>query len=164
MQLWWILGYFMQAMNSKCPKIMHENLMTRIKQKRKVNVNRTQYLFTSQIRPAAQSSAGGGRSGASGRGDGAVRYNVRQQLHNSIDSELSTLRKIEGGLRQFFVRGSWSCFAWSRFSHPSQDKTIVTIDLKWLTQKFQASLLPNKTSPSKPHSMCYFHINRQWGQ
>ena len=80
--------------------------MTRIKQKRKVNVNRTQYLFTSQIRPAAQSSAGGGRSGASGRGDGAVRYNVRQQLHNSIDSELSTLRKIEGGLRQFFVRGS----------------------------------------------------------
>ena len=42
-------------MNSKCPKIMHENLMTRIKQKRKVNVNRTQYLFTSQIRPAAQS-------------------------------------------------------------------------------------------------------------
>ena len=29
--------------------------MTRIKQKRKVNVNRTQYLFTSQIRPAAQS-------------------------------------------------------------------------------------------------------------
>lgn len=54
--------------------------MTRIKQKRKVNVNRTQYLFTSQIRPAAQSSSvGGGRSGASGRGDGAVRYNVRQQ-------------------------------------------------------------------------------------
>ena len=52
--------------------------MTRIKQKRKVNVNRTQYLFTSQIRPAAQSSAGGGRSGASGRGGGAVRYNVRQ--------------------------------------------------------------------------------------
>jgi hypothetical protein len=62
---------------------MHENLMTRIKQKRKVNVNRTQYLFTSQIRPAAQSRVVQGVA-ASGRGGGAVRYNVRQQVQVNL--------------------------------------------------------------------------------
>ena len=79
-------------MNSKCPKIMHENLMTRIKQKRKVNVNRTQYLFTSQIRPAAQSSAGGGRSGASGRGGGAARCGITSDSRYITASTLSSAR------------------------------------------------------------------------
>ena len=106
--------------------------MTRIKQKRKVNVNRTQYLFTSQIRPAAQSSAGGGRSGASGRGGGAVRYNVRQQVHNSIDSELSTLRKIEGGLRQFFVRGS--CLDLHGHVFSPKDTTMKVMTLNFIFQ------------------------------
>ena len=116
------------AMNSKCPKIMHENLMTRIKQKRKVNLC-TQYLFTSQIRPAAQSSAGGGHSGASGRGGGAAcGITSDRYVHNSIDFAQHA-KKNRGGSSSIFRKRILILLCMVTFFSPkSRQNYGITID------------------------------------